>query len=174
MSVEQIEQMNKVRVSMGLAPLPVPGQGPQFKAGDDSDSNESDDLSTLDKRQAAAGKNREKLEAERKDKEERQRRKDAAKKARDAAARNEKLAGKGLRDADDGEELDTRTWLLQQKKRQKEIDKARKLEEELAARERQAEYTAKDLAGVKVAHEANEFDEFTGEQVLTLKDCHCC
>ncbi|KAF2172892.1 hypothetical protein M409DRAFT_62551 [Zasmidium cellare ATCC 36951] len=171
MSAEQIEQMNKVRLSMGLAPLPVPGQGPQFKeSGDDSDSDESDDMSTLDKRQAAAGTNWQKLEAERKDKEERQKRKDAAKKARDTAARNEKLVGKGLGDADEGEEVDTRTWLLQQKKRQKKIDKARKIEEELAAREKQAEYTSRDLAGVKVAHEADEFDEFTGEQVLTLKD----
>lgn len=171
MSAEQIEQMNKVRVSMGLAPLPVPGQGPQFKeSGDSSDSDDSDDMSTLDKRQAAAGTNWQKLETERKEKEERQKRKDAAKKARDLAARNEKLAGKGLGDADEGDELDTRSWLLQQKKRQKKIEKARKLEEELAAREKQAEYTSRDLAGVKVAHEADDFDEFTGEQVLTLKD----
>ncbi|KAK4507037.1 hypothetical protein PRZ48_000771 [Zasmidium cellare] len=171
MSAEQIEQMNKVRLSMGLAPLPVPGQGPQFKeSGDGSDSDESDDLSTLDKRAAAAGSNWQKHEAERKDKEERQKRKDAAKKARDAAARNEKLVGKGLGDADEDNELDTRSWLLQQKKRQKKIEKARKIEEELAAREKQAEYTSRDLAGVKVAHEADDFDEFTGEQVLTLKD----
>lgn len=173
MSAEQIEQMNKVRVSMGLAPLPVPGQGPQFKESGDgsgSDSDESDDMSTLEKRQAAAGNNWQRLEAERKDKEERQKRKDAAKKARDVAARNEKLVGKGLGDADEANELDTRTWLLQQKKRQKKIEKARKLEEELAAREQQAEYTAKDLKGVKVAHEADDFDGFTGEQVLTLKD----
>lgn len=171
MPAEQIEQMNKVRVSMGLAPLPVPGQGPQFKeSGDSSDSDESDDMSTLDKRQAAAGTNWQKLETERKEKEERQKRKNAAKKAREVAARNEKLVGKGLGDVDEADELDTRTWLLQQKKRQKKIDKARKLEQELAEREQQAEYTSKDLAGVRVAHEADEFDEFTGEQVLTLKD----
>ncbi|KAK4636147.1 U4/U6.U5 tri-snRNP-associated protein snu66 [Fulvia fulva] len=171
MSAEQIEQMNKVRVSLGLQPLEVPGQGPQFKEDDDgSDSDQSEDLSTLEKRAAAAGNNWQRHEAERKEKEERQKRKDAAKKARDLAARNEKLQGKGLGDEDAAEEVDTRTWLLQQKKRQKKIDKARKLEEELAAREQQAEYTAKDLAGVKVGHEAAEFDELTGEQILTLKD----
>lgn len=170
-SAADIEQMNKVRMSLGMAPLPVPGGGPQFKDDGDSesDADDSDDLSTLDKRAAAAGKNWEKHEAERREKEERQKRKDAMKKARDQAARLTKLEGKGLGEADE-EEVDTRTWLLQQKKRQKKIDKARKLEEELAAREQQAEYTAQDLAGVKVGHEAAEFDEFTGEQVLTLKD----
>jgi U4/U6.U5 tri-snRNP-associated protein 1 len=59
---------------------------------------------------------------------------------------------------------------LKAKKRQREIEKARKIEEELAAREEQAEYTSKDLAGVKVAHEAEAFDEMTDEQILTLKD----
>ncbi|KAF7192572.1 hypothetical protein HII31_06119 [Pseudocercospora fuligena] len=173
-SAADIEQMNKVRVSLGMAPLPVPGQGPQFKDGDSgaSESESEDDMSTLEKRAAAAGKNWERLEAEKRDKEERQRRKEQAKKERDRAAKFAKLEGKGLGDADDENELDTRTWLLQQKKRQKKIEKTRKLEEELAERERlaQADYTSKDLAGVKVGHEAAEFDEFTGEQILTLKD----
>ena len=174
MDAASIEQMNKVRVSLGMAPLPVPGDGPQFKSKDAADSDsgsESDELSTLDKRQAAAGSNWQKLEAERQDKIDRQKRKDAAKKARDAAERTKKLEGKGLGDADEGEgEVDTRTWLLQQKKRQRKIEKARKMEEELAAREQQAEYTSRDLAGVKVGHEMDEFDDATGEQVLTLKD----
>ena len=174
MDAASIEQMNKVRVSLGMAPLPVPeSSGPQFKSKDasGSDSESEEDLSTLDKRQAAADSNWQKLEDARKDKLERQKRKDATKKARDAAQRYSKLEGKGLGDASDGE-VDTRTWLLQQKKRQRKIDKARKMEEELAEREREmaAEYTSKDLAGVKVGHEADEFDEVTGEQVLTLKD----
>ncbi len=170
MDAASIEQMNKVRVSLGMAPLSVPGGGPQFKQKEESDSgSESDELSTLDKRQAAAGNNWQKLEDERKDKVERQKRKDAAKKARDAAQRTAKLQGKGLGDADD-DEVDTRTWLLQQKKRQKKIDKARKMQEELAAREQQVEYTSKDLAGVRVGHEVDQFDDTTGEQVLTLKD----
>ncbi|KAI7362158.1 hypothetical protein KC336_g21725, partial [Hortaea werneckii] len=170
-----IEQMNKVRVSLGIAPLPVPGQGsgPQFKEGGESEESEEDDISTLEKRQAAADKNWQKLETERKEKEERERRKAAAKKQRDAAQRFAKMEGKGLGEASDEEEgLDTRSWLLGQKKRQKKIDKARKMEEELAEREAQqtADYTSKDLAGVKVGHEAGEFEDATGEQVLTLKD----
>ena len=172
MDAATITQMNKVRVSLGMAPLPVPGEGPQFKSKDDSDSgSESEDLSTLDKREAAAGDNWQKLENERQDKIDRQKRKDAAKKARDAAQRYAKLEGKGLGDADDGEaELDTRSWLLQQKKRQKKIDKTRRVAEELAAREQQIEYTSRDLAGVKVGHEVDQFDDATGEQILTLKD----
>ena len=176
MDAASIEQMNKVRASLGMAPLPVPGAaaaGPEFKQkDDDSESEEEDNISTLDKRQAAAGDNWQRLEAERQEKVDREKRKEAAKKARDAIQRNAKLEGKGLGDADEGEELDTRAWLMQQKKRQKKIEKARKMEAELAERERemQAEYTAKDLAGVKVAHEADQFDEMTGEQILTLKD----
>lgn len=171
MDAAQIEQMNKVRVSLGMAPLPTPGNGPQFKAKDDADSgSESDDLSTVEKREAGAGSNWQKLEAQRQEKLDRQKRKEATKKQRDAQQRYAKLEGKGLGDVDVGEELDTRSWLLQQKKRQKKIDKARKMEEELAAREQQAEYTSKDLAGVRVGHEMDRFDEITGEQILTLKD----
>lgn len=171
MDAASIEQMNKVRVSLGMAPLPVPGAGPQFKSKDDSDSgSESDEFSTLDKRQAAAGSNWQRLESEKQERRDRQKRKDAAKKARDAQQRFAKLEGKGLGDADEGEEMDTVTWLKQQKKRQKKIEKARKMEEELVAREQQAEYTSKDLAGVRVGHEMDQFDEITGEQILTLKD----
>ena len=175
MDAASIEQMNKVRVSLGMEPLPVPGDGPQFKSKeeskDESDSgSESDELSTVEKRQALAGSNWQKLESQRLEKIDRQKRKEAAKKQRDAQQRFAKMEGKGLGEADEGEELDTRSWLLQQKKRQKKIEKARKMEEELAAREQQAEYTSKDLAGVKVGHEMDQFDEMTGEQVLTLKD----
>lgn len=172
MDASSIAQMNKVRVSLGMAPLPVPGQdsAPQFKT-DDGDDSDGEDISTLDKRQALAGSNWQKLEDEKLEKLERQKRKDAAKKARDAAQRFARLEGKGLGEADERDETDTRTWLLQQKKRQKKIEKQRqKLERELAEREQQAEYTAKDLAGVKVGHEVDQFDEFTGDQILTLKD----
>jgi U4/U6.U5 tri-snRNP-associated protein 1 len=171
MDAASIEQMNKVRVSLGMAPLPVPGDGPQFKSKDESGSgSESDELSTLDKRQAAAGSNWQKLEAEKQEKRDRQKRKDAAKKARDAQQRFAKMEGKGLGDVGEDDELDTSTWLKQQKKRQKKIEKARRMEEELAAREQQADYTSKDLAGVRVGHEMDQFDEITGEQILTLKD----
>ncbi|KAF1351369.1 SART-1 protein [Delphinella strobiligena] len=168
-----IQDANKIRVAMGLAPLPVPGEdaGLAFKSNDDgNESDENDHISTLEKRQAAAGDNWARLEEERRVKEERIKRKEAAKKARDNAQRFAILEGKGLGDAD-GEEMDTKTWLMQQKKRQKKIDKARKYEEEHAERERaaQAEYTAKDLAGVKVGHTMDDLGD-ADEQILTLKD----
>ena len=121
MDAASIEQMNKVRASLGMAPLPVPGAaagGPEFKQKDDDSESEEDNISTLDKRQAAAGDNWQRLEAERQEKIDREKRKEAAKKARDAMQRHAKLEGKGLGDADEGEELDTRAWLMQQKKRQ--------------------------------------------------------
>ncbi|KAK8198741.1 hypothetical protein M8818_006608 [Zalaria obscura] len=172
MDAVSIQEANKIRAALGMAPLPVPGEasGLSFKDSKDegSDSDESDHVSTLEKRQAFAGENWKRHEEEQKAKEERIARKEAAKKARDTAQRFAKLEGKGLGDADDVE-LDTKTWLLQQKKRQKKIEQARKYEEEQLVREQQAQYTAKDLAGVKVGHELDQFAD-GGEQVLTLKD----
>jgi U4/U6.U5 tri-snRNP-associated protein 1 len=174
MDAETLAQFNKLRASLGQAPLPIPGAaagGAQFKTKEQQTADDSqDDLSTLEKRAAAADGNWENLEKERRQKRERDERKQAAKKARDLAARQERLTGTTLGEADSTDGLDTRSWLLKAKKRQKEIEKARKVEEEFAAREEQAQYTSKDLAGVKVAHEAEAFDEMTDEQILTLKD----
>lgn len=171
-----IAEVNKVRVSLGMKPLPVPGgaRGPSFKEPDpveNGSSSEEDDLgSTLESRQAQGYDNWKKLHSEADAKAKREAKAAAIKKARDAAQSNTALQGKGLGD-DDGDELDTRTWLQQQKKRQKKLEKEkrRKLEAELAERENAPEYTERDLAGVKVAH---EMDDFQGgeEQVLTLKD----
>lgn len=174
-----IEETNKIRAAIGLKPLPVPGApatGPTFK--DHSSSEDSDDegpASTLETREAAGYGNWQQLREAEKAKKAREERLAAIKKAKDAAQKNVKLEGKGLGDADEKDgELDTKSWLLGQKKRQKKLEKerARKMEEELAERERlaQIEYGSKDLAGVRVAHEVGEFEDQEGEQVLTLKD----
>ena len=168
-----IEETNKVRIAIGLKPLPVPGDGPTFKdaaASSDDDSSSEEEASTLETRQAQGYENWKKLQEEADAKAKREARNNAIRKARDAAQRNVKLEGKGLGDASDNEE-DTMTWMKRMNKRQKQIQKerARKFEEEQAEREREAEYTSKDLSGVKVAHEIGDFDE-GGEQVLTLKD----
>jgi U4/U6.U5 tri-snRNP-associated protein 1 len=171
MDAVAIQDANKIRVAMGLAPLPVPGEdGLQFKSKDDGEESDPDDMSTLEKRQAAAGDNWMKLQDEEKARQARQARKEEAKRARDMALRNAKLEGKGLGDAEEAD-MDAKTWALQFKKRQKKIEAARRYEEEQAELERQAqvEYSAKDLAGVKVAHELDQFDA-EGEQILTLKD----
>ncbi|KAL9003037.1 MAG: hypothetical protein Q9188_004069 [Gyalolechia gomerana] len=169
-----IEEANKIRAAIGLKPLPVPGgaNGPAFKDGrvDDS-SSEDEPASTLESRQAQGYDNWKKLQDEQDAKAKREAKTEAIKKARDAARKFTQLEGKGLGDADEAVDLDTKSWLLQQKKRQRKLERERlrKLEKELEEREQGPEHTAKDLAGVKVAHELGDF-ETGGEQVLTLKD----
>lgn len=165
-----IEETNRIRVSLGMKPLPVPGapSGPVFKAASTS-AAEEEAGSTLESRQGEAEENylREKRAADAR--RAREQKAEAIKKARDTAKRFSKLEGQGLADMDDDADLDAKSWLIKQKKRQREIEKARKMEKELAEAEKEAEYTARDLAGVKVGHELDTFQE--GEdQVLVLKD----
>ncbi|KAM3081174.1 hypothetical protein ACMFMG_005129 [Clarireedia jacksonii] len=165
-----IEETNRIRVSLGMKPLPVPGAtGPVFK---ETATGPAEDVgSTLESRQAEGYDNYRKLQEAEEAKKKREAKAEAIKKARDAAKRFAQLEGKGLGEADDDEDLDAKGWLMKQKKRQKEIEKARKREKELAEAEAAAaaQYTAKDLAGVKVGHELGTFAEGE-EQVLTLKD----
>jgi U4/U6.U5 tri-snRNP-associated protein 1 len=164
-----IEETNRIRVSLGMKPLPVPGaEGPIFKEAASEPGEEVG--STLESRQAEGYGNYRKLQEAEAAKKKREAKAEAIKKARDAAKRFAQLEGKGLGDGD-GEDDDAKSWLIKQKKRQKEIEKARKKEKELAEAEaaQAAEYTAKDLAGVKVGHEFGTFEEGE-EQVLVLKD----
>ncbi|KAJ5584298.1 uncharacterized protein N7459_004098 [Penicillium hispanicum] len=173
-----IEQNNKIRVALGLKPLPVPGAepdatGPTFKEDDDSTSGEEEDpASTLESRQAQGYDNWKKLQDDADAKRRREEKNAAIKRARDIAQRNLKLEGATLGETD-GADLDTKAWLMQSKKRSKKIEKerARKLAEELEERERAAavEYTAADLAGVKVGHAVGDF-EGGEDHILTLKD----
>ena len=171
-----IEQNNKIRVALGLKPLPVPGAdatGPTFKESKDdsgSESEEEEPASTLESRQAQAGENWKKLQDEADAKRRREEKNAAIKRARETAQRNKKLEGPTLGEAGDAD-MDMKTWLAQSKKRQKKIDRerTRKLAEELEERERATEYTSADLAGVRVGHEVGEFGG--GEDhILTLKD----
>ncbi|KAI8963375.1 SART-1 protein [Daldinia sp. FL1419] len=171
MDAAAIEETNRLRISLGMKPLPVPGaSGPQFK--EKEFTPEEDAGSTLEKREAAAYDNYKKSRDAEEAKKRREEKAAAIKRARDAVKRFENLQGKGLGEAD-GDDVDTKSWLISQKKRQKQIEKARKLEEELAAAEAEAaaavKYTSKDLAGVKVGHEIGSFEDGE-EQILTLKD----
>ncbi|KAK4164990.1 SART-1 family protein DOT2 [Cladorrhinum sp. PSN259] len=168
MDAASIEEINKVRRAMGMKPLPVPGAAPPPKEAT-PEPEEGEKASTLETREAAGYDNYKKaLEAE-EAKRKRDERLQAIKKARELAQRNAVLKGKGL--ADDDDDLDAVSWLKSQKKRQKKIETARKAEEEKEAAEaaRIAEHTAADLAGVKVAHDMNNFLD-GDDQVLTLKD----
>lgn len=168
-----IEQNNKIRIALGLKPLPVPGaeasSGPIFKEAKDS-AEEDEPGSTLESREAQGYQNWQNLQDEADARRKRQEKNAAIKRARDLAQRDAKLEGKGLGDA--GADLDTKAWLSQHKKMTKKIEKerARKLAEELAERDRAAEYTAADLAGIKVAHEMGAFEDAEDGQILTLKD----
>ena len=169
-----VDEANKIRAAIGLKPLPVPGaaNGPAFKDAKEEDSSSEDEpASTLESRQAQGYENWKKLQDEQAAKTKREAKNEAIKKARDAARKFSQLEGKGLGDADEGADLDTKTWLLQQKKRQRKLERERlrKLEKELEEREQVAEHTAQDLAGVRVAHELEDF-EAGADQVLTLKD----
>lgn len=166
-----IEEMNRLRISMGMKPLPVPGAGPTFKEAAPTTDSDEEAASTLESRQAESYDNYRKIQDAEETKKKREAKAEAIKKARDAAKRFSKLEGKGLGEADDDGDMDAKAWLIKQKKRQKDIEKARKKEKELAEAEAAAaaEYTARDLAGVKVGHELDTFEDGE-EQVLTLKD----
>jgi U4/U6.U5 tri-snRNP-associated protein 1 len=163
-----LEEANRLRIAAGLKPIGVPTPtGPVFKDGSNEDAPEEDQGSTLETRSAAAHDNWMKLQEEAEAKKARQEKKERIKKERDAAARSAKLVGQGLADVED--DLDTVTWIKNQNKRIKKLEKERKAAEEREAQKKRAEYTAADLAGVKVGHELDQFDAGS-EQILTLKD----
>ncbi|GAP83732.1 putative sart-1 family protein [Rosellinia necatrix] len=173
MDAASIEETNRLRVSLGMKPLPVPGaSGPQFKEKEAVPKGE-EPASTLETREAAAYDNYKKVQEADAAKKRREDKAAAVKRARDAAKRFEALQGKGLGDADGDDDLDAKAWLVSQKKRQKKIQKSRKEDEEAeaakAAAAAAAQYTSKDLAGVKVRHEVDSFAD-GDEQILTLAD----
>lgn len=169
-----IDEANKIRLSMGLPALPggsAPNtSGPAFKSAKENDDSDEEPASTIDTRQAAAYDNWKKLQDEAEAKKKREERMAAIKKEREKAARFAKLDGKGL--ADEANEDDDLAWLKTSKKRQKKIAKAEQTQKELEERERQAreamQYTEADLAGIKVGHEVDQFDD--EDQILVLKD----
>jgi len=166
MDAASIEEMNKIRRAMGMKPLPVPGESAQTAEPE----NEEDAMATLEGREGLAHDNYRKMQEAEQAKRNREERAAAVKKARDKAQRFTVLKGKGIADMYEDDDLDdTKSWLKNQKKRQKKIEAARKLEEEEAAKAAKVEHTAKDLAGVKVAHDMASFLD-GDDQVLTLKD----
>lgn len=163
-----IEETNKLRISLGLKPLKV-----------DTDPRPSGDLTgeetfdnSVEGHERRAVANWKKNEAEVNKEAARKAKLDGIKKARDVAKRFAQLDGKGLGEAGEDEE-DTTTWVRKMKKRQKKLvekmGKEREEELERAAREHK-EYTADDLAGVRVGHDLEELHEGEEGTILTLKD----
>jgi U4/U6.U5 tri-snRNP-associated protein 1 len=180
MDAASLEQMNKLRKSLGLPLLPTQGAappsstGPSFKEHDSDASEDGEPASTLETREAAGYSNWQQLQDEAEAKKRREAKVAALKKARDLSQKFSKLEGKGLGDVSEDADLDVKSWLKSQNKRMKKIEKERaeRTAKELEERERLAaiEYTSADLAGVSVAHEVGDFEEENGEQILTLKD----
>ncbi|KAF5684184.1 U4 tri-snRNP-associated snu66 [Fusarium circinatum] len=171
MDAATIEETNRIRISLGMKPLPVPGADNTSQS--QSMYADGDAPSTLESRQAQAYDNYNKVIEAEKAKKKREEKAAAIRKARELAQRNAVLEGKGFGEAEEGGDLSAKDWLIGQKKRQKKIAKVRKLEEELAAAEAEAaaavQYTSKDLAGIKVGHDTADFLD-GDDQILTLKD----
>ncbi|GAA6048281.1 hypothetical protein JCM3770_006518 [Rhodotorula araucariae] len=168
-----LEETNKIRVSLGLKPIADPATAAGSDARPAGEALAEDNYAK-------------RREAEQKEKDA-QALKERLDRARNQKDRQRKLAGRGLGEADADEARvkreedapegeDNRAWIKRQKKRAKELAAKRAREQEEAdrlaeeeERERATKYGEADLAGLKVAHGAEAFEE--GEDVvLTLKD----
>lgn len=104
-----IEETNRLRVSLGMKPLPVPGAAPSGPVFKEASSLPAEEVgSTLESRQAESYDNYRKVKDAEEAKQKREAKAEAIKKARDAAKRFSKLEGKGLADAD-GDDEDARS-----------------------------------------------------------------
>jgi U4/U6.U5 tri-snRNP-associated protein 1 len=168
MDAATIAETNRLRVAMGMKPLPVPGE----QARDDTPETEEDKMATYAGRMEMAYENERKLRDAEEAKKKREEKAAAIKKARDKAQRLAVLSGTTLADDEDGE-IDAKAWLKGQKKRQKKIEKTEKSFQEREAADNAAvaakAYTAKDLEGVRVGHKMSALID-GDEHVLTLKD----
>ncbi|KAI9621124.1 hypothetical protein H4Q26_013322 [Puccinia striiformis f. sp. tritici PST-130] len=145
-----IEETNKIRISIGLKPLPTPDSNNNAPAELDPDQQAEQNYS---KRLIKAKENRERLA---------------------------KLSGRGLgelaADQQEGEEEDLKKWVKRHKKNKHKIDPllaAKKKEAELNADEIGKEYGSRDLEGIKVGHDLDDLQSNMMEEekmVLTLKD----
>ncbi|KAK4685834.1 U4/U6.U5 tri-snRNP-associated protein 1, partial [Tremellales sp. Uapishka_1] len=150
-----LEETNKVRISLGLAPIGVAVEGEDVPVDED----------------AAAEANFEQRRQEMKKEREERDLKERIAKARNKTDLNKTMKGSTLgstskEDAD----LSAKNWIKKQKRRAKEREKELALKRQKDMEEAdQAVYDENDLTGIKVAHGADDFQE--GEEIiLTLKD----
>ncbi|EWC48713.1 hypothetical protein DRE_00018 [Drechslerella stenobrocha 248] len=155
-----IEETNRLRAALGLKPLKTDTSGPP-----DADDN------SFDAQERRAADNWKKHQEEEDRKKRRQELKEKIRKGQDKAQREKKLEGKGL--ADDSDDEGALAWIKQSKKRQRKA--AAQIEKDLQDREEEEarlrkEYDARDLAGLRVGHDIDEFGDAIDGAVLTLKD----
>ena len=152
---------SKIRESLGLKPLKPDGPAKTEDAQAEDNYQRRRDAERAEQEQAAV--------------------KARIDKARNAKERAKKLSGVGLGEAEvkredaagGDDEADTKAWVKRQKKRAKELaaKRAKQLEEmeKLAEEQGLAKYGEEDLAGIKVAHGQQDFEEGQ-DTILTLKD----
>ncbi|KAL1412710.1 hypothetical protein Q8F55_000457 [Vanrija albida] len=160
MSVNQetltLEETNKVRISLGLAPI----------GGDDDAAGGEPEPTQEDIAEANFAQRRADERAAKKEKETREQ----IERVKNQRALNKKLQGSTLGDTTKDDKLSASSWIKAQKKRasRHEKDLAAKRLREMEEADRVA-YDEADLVGIKVAHDADAFEE--GQDViLTLKD----
>ncbi|KAK6909530.1 hypothetical protein I203_103550 [Kwoniella mangroviensis CBS 8507] len=149
-----IEETLKLREQLGL-PTAAPAEGTGEEA-------------PVDKEALAEANYAQRREDMRKEKEEKDL-KERIERSRNRSALNAKLKGKTLGTSNEDDKLDTKSWIKQQKKREKlrAAELARRAKEMEEADK--AIYDERDLSGLKVGHDLDDFEE--GEDViLTLKD----
>ncbi|EST08192.1 SART-1 protein [Kalmanozyma brasiliensis GHG001] len=169
-----LEETNKLRISLGLKPL-VADDEPAPSKGSSSDIDVAPKLDG----DALASKNfQDKQERERREREDievkerlakAQAKRDAARRLKGPTLGDAEASGEASTSASGSGSKDTLKWLEESKKRAKEhaARRAKQLEEEEALE--QAQYRESDLAGLRVGHDADEFDEGE-ERILTLRD----
>lgn len=172
-----LEETNRHRISLGLKPIPVPGAPPVKREPSTASSGDVSEEARHRLRQSLGleqQKSREEVEfdnwqAKTKEDDAKLRQSEIESRLAVAAerrARRKRLAGTGLGEQGD----DDNTSFL------KNINKKRKRPRVEISREEdeddREEYTAKDMAGMKIGHSLEDFQgEGEGEQViLTLKD----
>ena len=156
-----LEETNKLRISLGLKPLV--DDGPSAPAPASPSAPTQEDPDQVAARNYAEKTAREKREREETDLKERL----ARAQTRRELARS--MQGPTLADPDGADKLDTLKWLKQSKKRAKEHAARRAKELEEQEQQALADYSEADLAGLKVAHDADDFGDGE-ERILTLRD----
>lgn len=169
-----LEETNKVRISLGLAPLAEDDGGDDNAGGNASGAPLSDDPDSIAEANWA-----ERRAADRRAREEKETKERLAK-ARNQRELRAKLEGRGLGEEEEEEDPAGKSsgsaadWIKKSRKAAKqralELEKLKAREKELEERDRDAlKYGEDDLAGLKVGHGLEDFQE--GQDViLTLKD----
>mmetsp|Transcript_8388 Transcript_8388/g.31581 ORF Transcript_8388/g.31581 Transcript_8388/m.31581 type:complete len:631 (-) Transcript_8388:49-1941(-) len=145
-----VEETNRVRALLGLKPLRVATSGAEKSA---------EEVAVENFRRA-------KEEEEKKRQQEEARRR--VEEARERRARNEQLKGPTLGEAESNVSS-VAAWVQRSRQKAKEQEKRKKAALSRAQAGPAAAYGSKDLSGLEVSHDVDEFEE--GKQViLTLKD----